>query len=236
LAPKELLFLSNMKNKHNYAKIERMLLDLAVVSTIVGCAVQPLAKPAYELMEPRPKYGIVEATKNPGRNQLRDLDSLSLDSLSFDNIKIKRIPISYADGDIERVAEVIFTEAGICEEIEQIAVAYTIVNRKLSSKKHYGETLSKITSPRIYNGMYNSEDILELKRIYPERWYHFTQLAKKVLNQEVEDPTHGATHFYKPSKYHQNPITWNMSKMEELGKIKISEDKLSRHKFYRETD
>ena len=142
--------------------------------------------------------------------------------------------ILYSEGDIEKIAEVIFTEAGICEEREQIAVAYTIINRKLSSRRQYGRTFSAITSPKRYNGMSNLEDISELKIMYPEKWDYYKKLAKEVLDHKIPDPTNGATHFYKPSRHRENPETWDMKKMEEIGRISISEENQSVHKFYRE--
>lgn len=213
--------------------LENVIEESMIALLLGSCAVSSIVR---EIDETKPRHNYndvmpeIRSAYPISEGDLFLFNEQYADSLSHKETE----EILYSEGDVEKIAEVIFTEAGICEEREQIAVAYTIINRKLSSRRQYGRTFSSITSPKRYNGMGNLEDISELKIMYPEKWDYYKKLAKEVLDHKIPDPTNGATHFYKPSRHRENPETWNMNKMEEIGKISVNEEKQSIHKFYRE--
>ena len=81
---------------------------------------------------------------------------------------------------IENLARVIMSEAGIYNATEQTVVGYTLVNRMARSK-------SKSVSASWRGYTHGQSPTASVK-----------VLAKQILSGVIPDPTSGATHFYSP--------------------------------------
>ena len=81
---------------------------------------------------------------------------------------------------VESIARVIMSEAGIYNDTEQTAVGYTLVNRMA---RNHSTSVSAS-----WHGYAHGQLPTASVRV----------LAKQILSGGVSDPTNGATHFYSP--------------------------------------
>lgn len=81
---------------------------------------------------------------------------------------------------VENLARVIMSEAGIYNEAEQTAVGYTLVNRMARNN-------TKSVSAAWHGYTHGQSPTASVKI-----------LAKQILSGALPDPTNGATHFYSP--------------------------------------
>lgn len=132
------------------------------------------------------------------------------------------------------LARMIFGEARGCAYEEQVAVAYTAVNRANDGVNWNGTTTREAILKERQYSCFNPKDSNRTKLMDPMKYdpKSFRQcliVADRVLSGNEKDPTDGATHYYEPS------ITkppW-ASKMREIGKIETREGP-SAHIFYKE--
>lgn len=140
------------------------------------------------------------------------------------------------------LARMIYGEARGCDINEQIAVGYTAVNRANDGVKWNGENVKEAVLKKSQYSCFNDNDPNLGKLLDPEKrayWNYFKgdgnrfnqclDVARDILNGNVEDPTNGATHYCRDFV---NP-SWK-SKIENLGKVRTSDGGESKHTFYRE--
>lgn len=136
------------------------------------------------------------------------------------------------DNETTLLARMLFGEARNCTKDEQIAIAYTALNRASDNKKWNGRTVKEALLVPFQYSCFNPKDVNLVKLKNPLRYdsrsfAHCLILAEEVLARKYPDPTHGATH------YHTRAIqpSWSTNgAMKKLGTV----GEKPRHVFYKE--
>ena len=131
-------------------------------------------------------------------------------------------------------------------EIERIAIGYTAINRANDGKKFNGETIREaILKHRVNDkgeiffqyscfnyGDPNRKQLMDPQKYDSRSFEKCLAIAEKILSGNEKYPAHGATHYYNPDEVKKKP-SW-ADKIKKIGRIKVSENRLSKHEFYRE--
>lgn len=160
-----------------------------------------------------------------------------LESLADGNSKSKYKTSDFTkDSEQVLLARMLFGEARDCSELEKVAIAYTVVNRANDGKKWNGETIKEAILKPFQYSCFNNSDPNKEKLMDPEKYDNKSfqeclAVAQKVLNGEYKQRNSGATHYFNPEIVKRPK--W-ADKMHKIGKVKINEEKYSKHEFYKE--
>lgn len=140
------------------------------------------------------------------------------------------------DSEQALLARMLFGEARDCSELEKVAIAYTAINRANDGKKWNGETINEaILKPYQYS-CFNNSDPNKEKLMDPEKYdgksfQECLTIAQRILKGEYKQYNKGATHYFNPEIVKKPK--W-ADKMHKIGKVKVNEEKYSKHEFYKE--
>jgi len=109
-------------------------------------------------------------------------------------------------------AATLFGEARGASKEEKIAIAWVVKNR-MKKDDWYGKDLKEVILKPYQFSCFNKSDPNRKKLLNPLKyepfpvWAECYEIAKKVENNEIPDPTDGATHYFGKSLA-DNPPKW----------------------------
>lgn len=213
--------------KKIFKALELTVGDLIVSGILIGCTLyaSPITDSSFKLNYYKPKLNYYK----PKIENIQSNLEIKLKESSADTIK------SFSQEEIETLTLMTYLEVGICPLKEKEAVAYTAINRL---KNGYGNNLiDVIRAPNQYHGFDLSDEILikmkgKAKKYDLRNWEECEKAVENILYNNSKDPTNGATHYFNSAKI--DSTSWNMKKMDEIGKIQVNDRDVSVHSFYKE--
>lgn len=141
------------------------------------------------------------------------------------------------DSDQILLARMLFGETRGQTKYEKIAVAHTALNRTKDGQERNGNTLREvILMPKQYScfnpGTNSRRQVMDPQSVDARSFYDCLKVAGEVLDGKYADPTKGATLYYNP--HTMGFPSWNKDHLVKVGHLKISNRKLTQHKFYKE--
>ena len=101
------------------------------------------------------------------------------------------------------LARVVYGEVGGASKLAKIAVAWSIRNRLEDSRHRWGNNYYEvILQEKQYDSFWNKETYQKVRippvenNLEKKAWKDSCEAARQVINNEIEDPTNGANHFY----------------------------------------
>lgn len=135
----------------------------------------------------------------------------------------------YMNPQCQKLAEAIFFEGRGESRIGQIAIAYTIINRRDSWK--WPDTVKEVVDEKrgkTCQFSYHCELTIKekIEKIENElvAWNSSLSVAYEVFNFSVPDVTNGADHYYNPKEVKYTP---------KFAKVYAYVDTIGNHKFFR---
>ena len=93
------------------------------------------------------------------------------------------------------LARALWGEASSCSKEEQIAIGYTAVNRQRKTKRPLSEIL--LEGYTCFKGVSGAQVLYPERHDDPKVFEQCLKVAQGILRGAYQDPTNGATHYYR---------------------------------------